>query len=166
MISAVYQNTATRAPIIEKVKHQVASIRSDRNLREGSSLLDSASFTTTSYSSTVGDAEFSFDNELVNSKIYRQAMQAARRRADSAPEEPRPLNALSTEEELLIDLSDPPSSADVPQPVLNDDLSDLTIAVDPDSWCTLPMLASELEPSGQIYGTLGLTDDAGDGNPL
>lgn len=133
MLSAVYRNTAIRAPIIQKVKNQSASIRSGRTFREDSSFLDNASFTTTSYSSTIGEAEFSFDTELVNSRIYRQTMQAARRRGASAPEEPHRNTVISTEEELLIDLSDPLTTTGLTEPALKDDLSGLTIAPHPDS---------------------------------
>lgn len=94
-------------PVIEKVKSRTASVRSGRaSIRRMGSVAETSSLTGRTYDSSVGDAEFAFDQELINTQAYRNVLHSARSRARSAP--PLPVEpSIMNEEELLIDFSDP-----------------------------------------------------------
>lgn len=61
-MAAMLQLLTTRGGIIREVKRSVASIRSSKGYVDTSTLGDADSITARTYTSSVGDVEFTFDN--------------------------------------------------------------------------------------------------------
>ncbi|KAK0513620.1 hypothetical protein JMJ35_003984 [Cladonia borealis] len=109
-LAALNRTIAQQRPVIERVRQSTNSVCQgiSQTSQEGNEIFDTYSI----FSSTIGDEEFAFDNEVINSKVYRRVLNKAinaqvLRNADTG-HKPELLD------EPLIDLSDEPKGLSVP----------------------------------------------------
>ena len=98
--------------MIERVRQSTNSVC--RGLSKTSRVHNGSFDTYSIFSSTIGDEEFTFDNEVINTQVYRRVLNKASKA--QVLQNADPGHELELFDEPLIDLSDEPNVPSVPTP--------------------------------------------------